>query len=40
MISDLGTNIVNDFLDGNNQIREFRTDINCNANPKPYTPFQ
>ena len=40
MISDLGTNIVKDFLGGNNQITSFKTDTNCNANPKPYTPFQ
>ena len=40
MISDLGSNIVKDFLGGKNQITSFKTDTNCNANPKPYTPFQ
>lgn len=40
MISDLGRNIVSDFLDGQHQITEFRVDTNCSSNPKPYTPFQ
>jgi len=40
LISDLGTNIVADFLDGKNMITEFKTDVHCNENPKPYTPFQ
>jgi hypothetical protein len=40
MISDLGTSIVRDFLDGKNVIENFKTDTNCNQNPKPYTPFQ
>lgn len=39
MISDLGANIVDAFLDGKNTITEFKTDVHCNANPKPYTPF-
>jgi hypothetical protein len=39
MISDLGTNIVSDFLNGKNTIDEFKTDEHCNSNPKPYTPF-
>lgn len=40
MISDLGTDIVDYFLDGQKTITHFRTDTNCSANPKPYTPFQ
>jgi hypothetical protein len=39
MISDLGTTIVRDFLDGNTTITNFKTDENCSENPKPYTPF-
>jgi len=39
MISDLGTTIVRDFLDGNTIITSFKTDTNCSENPKPYTPF-
>jgi 5'-3' exoribonuclease 1 len=40
MISDLGSNIVSDFLGGATTILTFRTDTNCNADPAPYTPFQ
>jgi 5'-3' exoribonuclease 1 len=40
MISDLGTNIVKDFLEGKETITSFKTDTNCSADPKPYTPFQ
>ena len=40
MISDLGTNIVADFLNGETAITEFKTDSHCNENKKPYTPFQ
>lgn len=40
MISDLGTNIVADFLGGETCIEEFKTDAHCNANKNPYTPFQ
>lgn len=40
MISDMGNNIVANFLENKNTIRDFVTDTNCNANPKPYTPFQ
>lgn len=39
MISDLGINIVQDFL-GSSTIEKFETDYNCPVNPKPYTPFQ
>jgi 5'-3' exoribonuclease 1 len=40
MISDLGFNIVSDFLGGQNTISSFRVDTNCSEDPKPYTPFQ
>lgn len=40
MISDLGTNIVHDFLGGSSIIAEFKTDEHCKADPTPYTPFQ
>jgi hypothetical protein len=40
MISDLGAGIVDAFLGGSNTITEFKTDVHCNANPKPYTAFQ
>lgn len=40
MISDLGTNIVGDFLNNQTTIETFRTDTNCNEDPSPYTPFQ
>jgi 5'-3' exoribonuclease 1 len=39
MISDLGCNIVKDFLDGQKTITSFRIDTNCSSDPKPYTPF-
>lgn len=40
MISDLGTNIVKDFLGGSNVISEFKPDDHCKADKRPYTPFQ
>jgi len=40
MISDLGFNIVSEYLGGETVIREFKTDVHCTENPKPYTPFQ
>ena len=40
MISDLSSNIVQDYLGGDTVIKEFKTDIHCSADPKPYTPFQ
>jgi 5'-3' exonuclease len=40
MLSDLGTNIVQTFLNGKTTIEEFKVDVNCNENPAPYTPFQ
>lgn len=40
MISDLGDNIVQEFLGGQTTITEFKTDDHCSADPKPYTPFQ
>lgn len=39
MISDLGMNIVQDFL-GTTTISEFEIDFNCPENSRPYTPFQ
>ena len=39
MISDLGINIVQDFL-GSTTIQNFEVDFNCPENPHPYTPFQ
>jgi 5'-3' exoribonuclease 1 len=39
MISDLGINIVQDFL-GTTTIREFEIDHNCPVNTLPFTPFQ
>lgn len=39
MISDLGINIVQDFL-GTTTITEFETDYNCPTNTLPFTPFQ
>jgi 5'-3' exoribonuclease 1 len=38
MISDLGINIVQDFL-GSTTISNFEVDFNCPENPHPYTPF-
>lgn len=40
MISDLGKNIVNDFLLGQKTITEFEVDSNCPKESHPYTPFQ
>lgn len=40
MISDLGTDIVNQFLGGKNVIDAFPVDSNCSEDPSPYTPFQ
>jgi 5'-3' exoribonuclease 1 len=40
LISDLGVNIVKDFLGGNPLITQFETDYNCPAESHPYTPFQ
>lgn len=40
MISDLGLNLVNVVLNGETVIKEFKIDVHCTANPKPYTPFQ
>jgi len=40
MISDLGQNIVTEFLAGNKTIETFETDFNCAENSRPYTPFQ
>jgi 5'-3' exoribonuclease 1 len=40
MISDLGDDIVQTFLGGNNTITEFKEDSNCSKNKLPYTPFQ
>lgn len=40
MISDLGKNIVEDFLLGAKVILQFETDTNCPENSRPYTPFQ
>jgi 5'-3' exonuclease len=39
MITDLGMNIVNDFL-GQTTISSFEIDYNCPENDRPYTPFQ
>jgi len=39
MISDLGINIVQDFL-GTTTISNFEIDFNCPQNSQPYTPFQ
>lgn len=39
MISDLGINIVQDFL-GTTTIQTFEVDCNCPVNSAPYTPFQ
>jgi len=39
MISDLGTNVVQDFLEGKKVITDFKPDENCNADSRPYTPF-
>ena len=39
-ISDLGYNIVKDFLGGNSFISKFETDFNCPLESHPYTPFQ
>jgi 5'-3' exonuclease len=38
LISDLGINIVKDFL-GNTTITNFEVDYNCPVNSLPYTPF-
>jgi len=38
MISDLGINIVKDFL-GTTTITNFEIDHNCPKNDRPYTPF-
>lgn len=40
MISDLGADIVNNYLGGQNVISEFKIDTHCTENTKPYTPFQ
>ena len=40
MISDLGSNIVRDFLSSKTVISEFEVDFNCPAEDRPYTPFQ
>jgi 5'-3' exonuclease len=40
LISDLGGNIVQDFLDGKKVIKEFKTDQHCSEVKIPYTPFQ
>jgi hypothetical protein len=40
MISDMGSNIVENFLDNKKTITEFKIDTNCSSNPKPYSPFQ
>jgi 5'-3' exonuclease len=40
MISDIGDDIVRNYLSGNVTIDEFETDTNCAANPYAYTPFQ
>jgi len=40
LISDLGLNIVDDFLKGEKTIEEFEIDDNCPENKRPYTPFQ
>jgi len=39
MISDMGSNIVENFLESKITITEFRIDSNCSENPKPYSPF-
>jgi 5'-3' exonuclease len=39
MISDLGCDIVKGYLNGETVIKEFKIDVHCTANPKPYTPF-
>jgi 5'-3' exonuclease len=39
MISDLGINIVQDFL-GSTTIQQFEIDFNCPVNSQPFTPFQ
>ena len=39
MISDLGVNIVREFLSSKTVIHEFEVDFNCPVDPKPYTPF-
>jgi 5'-3' exonuclease len=40
MITDLGKNIVSDFLRGKTVIESFEVDFNCPENSRPYTPFQ
>lgn len=40
LISDLGVNIVKDFLGGNPFISKFEVDYNCPLESHPYTPFQ
>lgn len=40
MISDIGDDIVRNYLGGNVTIDSFETDTNCSANPLAYTPFQ
>lgn len=39
MISDLGTNIVLNFLDNKETIDTFEVDYNCAPDAFPYTPF-
>lgn len=39
IISDLGKNIVADFLDGQTVITKFEVDFNSPVNDRPYTPF-
>jgi len=40
MVSDLGCNIVKEFLGNKTVIHDFETDFNCPADGSPYTPFQ
>ncbi len=39
MVSDLGSDIVKEFLGNKTVIHDFETDFNCPADPNPYTPF-
>jgi hypothetical protein len=40
MISDIGENIVENYLKGRITIDTFEVDSNCSDINKPYTPFQ
>jgi hypothetical protein len=40
MISDIGHNIVQDFLRGDPVITKFEIDSNCPVDSTPYSPFQ